>query len=77
MSREKTKKKVQQGIQSQLKDIPTQDEIHDIKVSMIDRKIESLKNILISMENLNTDEKKRVFCYLKNRYATSWPSDNY
>lgn len=47
------------------------------KKENIDREIESLKTILNAVENLTELEKTRVFTYLKNRYSTSWPSDNY
>lgn len=41
----------------------------------VDREIEALRNILNNVENLTEVEKKRVFQYLKNRYANAWPTD--
>lgn len=81
MSKRETKDKIKQGIQNQLHAINAPvvscDSTERVAENTIDREIEALRNILMSISTLKDDEKKRVFHYLKNRYASSWPGENY
>jgi hypothetical protein len=76
----KTQRKVKDGIQKQLQNIPNPaPDAKDDRVpeNQIDREIEALRDILMSVNSLKEDEKKRVFSYLKNRYSSAWPGENY
>lgn len=43
----------------------------------IEEEMDKLKTILIAIESLNGAQRERVFKYLKNRYSSAWPSDQY
>ncbi len=73
-------KQLQNGIQKQLQNIPSPaPDAKDERVpeNAIDREIEALRDILMSINSLKEDEKRRVFSYLKNRYSSAWPGENY
>jgi hypothetical protein len=76
----KTQRKVKDGIQKQLQNIPSpapDAKGERVPENQIDREIEALRDILMSVNSLKEDEKKRVFSYLKNRYSSAWPGENY
>lgn len=43
----------------------------------IDIEVESLRQILMALNQLDEETKRRTFNYLKSKYRESWPSENY
>lgn len=45
--------------------------------SILHDEFDHLRTIIVSLNSMKTDERRRTFVYLRSRYSTDWPTDSY